>query len=332
MESQDRLGLSLERALKFIEDSRNPDGLWSDFLTLAGESVYWVSGYVGCSILHRPGAREAGEEEEEEGESWLRGVGSTIVEHQHRDGGWGYGPRVPSDADSTSWCLLFLSRLGVQHQESRERALSFLLTHQGPDGGFRTYATPRDIGRYMMLDDSVSFDGWASSQMCVTAVAVQALLETGSSRGVHEALDHIRRGQAPEGYWNPYWWTGRLYAVVNCMQALKASGDHGRLKSAQAWIARGAATRRELERLPVPKEEGQEKKEGWPFSTALALKGLMLAPDPGLSKTIRDGAEWLLARQLTDGSWGMISFPGYSSAYSLPVDLVRIDFIALNTR
>jgi len=44
------LSLSLERAFKFIEDGRNSDGLWSDFLTLAGESVYWVSGYVGYKV------------------------------------------------------------------------------------------------------------------------------------------------------------------------------------------------------------------------------------------------------------------------------------------
>lgn len=288
-----RLRLSLERAFKFIEDSRNPDGLWSDFLTLAGESVYWVSGYVGYAIIRHCGAR--GEE------NWLGEVGSSILKHQGTDGGWGYGPGVPPDADSTSWCLLFLSRLGTQRQESREKALSFLLKHQNRlDGGYRTYATPNEVGRYMMLDESVSFEGWASSQMCVTAVAARALIETGSAQGVDEALDHIRRGQAKEGYWNPYWWSGRLYATVNCMEALKARGkddDEALLGRAQEWIARTQLADGGWSDSPTPQE-------GWPFSTALALKGLMLAPEPSFPEKIRDGVEWLLAHQLSDGSWG----------------------------
>ena len=197
-ESSDRLQISLENAFNFIKSSLNPEGLWSDFLTLAGESVFWVSGYVGYAILRYGGAYEK--------ESWLDIVGSSILAHQNADGGWGYGYGVPSDADSTSWCLLFLSRLGLQSQESREKALLFLLKHQSHvDGGYRTYAASMAVGRYMMLDESVSFDGWASSQVCVTAVAAQALMENNSTKGVEEALDYIRESQAAEGYWNPYW-------------------------------------------------------------------------------------------------------------------------------
>jgi len=104
-ESSDRLQISLENAFNFIKSSRNSEGLWSDFLTLAGESVFWVSGYVGYAILRYGGAYEK--------ESWLGIVGSSILAHENADGGWGYGYGVPSDADSTSWCLLFLSRLGL---------------------------------------------------------------------------------------------------------------------------------------------------------------------------------------------------------------------------
>jgi hypothetical protein len=49
MENLERMRPSLEEAIKFMEGHRNPDGLWSDFLTLAGESVYWFSGCVGMS-------------------------------------------------------------------------------------------------------------------------------------------------------------------------------------------------------------------------------------------------------------------------------------------
>jgi squalene-hopene/tetraprenyl-beta-curcumene cyclase len=290
-EVSDRLRVSLDRTFKFLKDSLNSDGFWSDFLTLAGESVYWVSGYVGYNIicyLKDPDEKK-----------WLEKVGCSILVHQSADGGWGYGFGVPSDGDSTSWCLRFLSKLGMKSQVSLEKANSFLLKHQSPvDGGFRTYANPSQVGRYMMLDGSVSFEGWASSQMCVTAVATQALIENSATQGVEKALDYIRKGQAVEGYWNPYWWTGKLYSTANCMEALKAAGDNNAyiLDRAQNWI-----TKTQLE--DGSWTDSPQPLEGWPFSTALALKGLMTAPDRSLKKKIINSAEWLLNHQLSDGSW-----------------------------
>jgi len=277
-----------------MESGANPDGLWSDFLTLAGESVYWVTGYVGYAL-----ARGVAPRGEEEKRRLLVEVGSRLLERQGEDGGWGYGPGVPADADSTSWCLLFLSRIGTQRAQSRDKALGFLLKHQSPlDGGFRTYAKPSEVGRYMMLDASVSFEGWSSSQMCVTPVAAQALVAAGSPLGVDKALDYIRGGQSPDGYWEPYWWSERLYATVHCIELLKTrgvEGDAGSVSRAQDWIARTQLASGAWSDSPTA--------QGVPFSTALALSGLMAAPGPGFMDKIRKGVEWLLVDQLSDGSW-----------------------------
>jgi squalene cyclase len=284
----DRLRMSIDKAFEFIINNRNPDGFWSDFRTLAGESVYWVSGYIGFA-LSRYGEKHV--------EDRLNEIGANILERQSENGGWGYGPGVPADADSTSWCLLFLSRLGIQSSESREKALSFLLKHQNPlDGGFRTYAMPREVGRFMMLDENVSFEGWASSHMCVTAVAAQALVETDSSRGINESIDCIRRGQTTEGYWNPYWWNEKLYSTVNCMEVMKSLGKENdeSLIKAHNWIAN------------TQLNDGgwsDSTKESLPFSTALGIRGLLLIPRQSISDKIRNGVEWLFTHQLTDGSW-----------------------------
>lgn len=294
MERPDRLTHSIEIAGRFLEESVRPDGFWSDFLTLAGESVYWVTGYVGCALAG--GAAPQGEEGRRR---LLLRAGERILERQYEDGGWGYGPGVPADADSTSWCLLFLSRLGIQAPESREKALRFLLRHQSPlDGGFRTYATPSDVGRYMMLEASVSFEGWSSSQTCVTPVAGQALAEAGSSLGVDRALGYVRSVQTAEGYWEPYWWSDRLYATASCIGFLNARGDAGdatRVSRAQDWIART--------QLGGGAWSDSPKAPGVPFSTALALRGLMVAPRTSFTECIRKAVEWLLTDQLTDGGW-----------------------------
>ena len=151
-----------------MEISQNKSGLWSDFLTLAGESTFWVSGYTGYALCLSDDGPSLG---------FLEKAARMIINHQREDGGWSYGLGVPTDADSTSWCLLFLSKLGLV--DGIERGGRFLLEHQNPDGGFRTYASPVSVGHYMGLNDSIPFEGWQTSQLCVTGVAAREVhLET----------------------------------------------------------------------------------------------------------------------------------------------------------
>lgn len=289
MQLSGTLATAVGGAARFIEENRNADGLWSDFLTLAGESVYWVSGYVGYALAS---ARSASPRALEE-------VGRKLLAHQHPLGGWGYGPMVPPDADSTAWCLLFLSKLGVQGERSLASAVDFLLKHQSPlDCGFRTYAVPREVARYMMLDGAVSFEGWSSSQLCVTPVAIKALAEAGAASTARGALGCVRSAQSPDGGWEPYWWSERLYSTCHCMEVLRALGaeeDETLVMKGAEWIA---GTQR-----PDGSWSESPSQEGVPFSTALALSGLMVAPGGGYSEAIGRGAEWLLASQSADGGW-----------------------------
>lgn len=292
IENTEKIKTSLNKTLLFIQNNRSPDGLWSDFLTLAGESVHWVSSYVGYAIISAlEGAAK---------ESWLSEIGSKILQQQNLDGGWGYGPGVPSDADSTSWCLLFLSKLGIQEPKSKDNSLLFLLKHQSKvDGGFRTYANPREIAHYMRISENISFEGWSTSQMCVTAVACKALMENNSPVGIGEALSFIRNGQAEDGFWNPYWWSGKLYATFNCMSALKekgASQDSESLRKAQRWIAK-------TQLRDGGWSDSSTQEESWPFSTALAIKALLVIPNLQYLEKIKEGLYWLLNNQLADGSW-----------------------------
>ncbi len=283
---------SIEGARKFLRESLNADGFWSDFLTLAGESVFWVSGYVGYSLIVF--------EKESEEKKFLEKAAVNILTCQNLDGGWSYGYGVPSDADSTSWCLLFLSNFEGLNRQKLSSALDFLLKHQSPfDGGFRTYAAPRAVGRYMRIDDNVSFEGWASSQMCVSAVAAQALMENCSSKGVDEVLSYIRNGQISEGCWNSYWWIGKLYATTHCIEALNKRGnkdDINLIYKGQKWIAKTQLSDGSW-------ADSKVQESGWAFSTALALSGLLADPKMIFDAQIKNGIKWLVANQLPDGSW-----------------------------
>jgi squalene cyclase len=151
----------------------------------------------------------------------------------------------------------------------------------------------------MRVEDNVSFDGWASSQMCVSAVAVQALMENHSSKGVEETLSYIRNGQTSQGYWNSYWWTGKLYATSHCIKALNKRGDESdidRITQAQKWIAQSQLSDGSWTDSP-------DQESGWAFSTALALTGLLLTPQKIFNAQTKNGVNWLIEHQLSDGSW-----------------------------
>ena len=291
-DSSEALPKSIEGARRFLIESLNEDGFWSDFLTLAGESVFWVSGYVGYSLIAF--------EKESEAKKLLEKVAVNILTCQNLDAGWSYGYGVPSDADSTSWCLRFLSKFEGLNREKLSRALDLLLKHQSSfDGGFRTYAAPRAVGRYMRIDDNVSFEGWASSQMCVSAVAAQALMENHSSKGVNEVLSYIRNGQTSEGYWNSYWWTGKLYATTQCIEALNKRGneeDINLIYRGQKWIA-------QTQLSDGSWTDSKDHESGWAFSTALALSGLLAPPKINFGAQTKKGIRWLNEHQLPDGSW-----------------------------
>jgi squalene-hopene/tetraprenyl-beta-curcumene cyclase len=273
-------------------ESLNSNGLWSDFLTLAGESVFWVSGYVGYSLVIF--------EKNSVEKKWLEKVATNILNHQNSDGGWSYSYGVPSDADSTSWCLLFLSKFKTLEQEKIAKAFDFLLKHQSPlDHGFRTYANPRAVGRYMRINENISFEGWASSQICISAVAAQALIENHSSKGIDETLNYIRRTQTSKGYWNSYWWTGKLYATSHSIKALNKKeneSDRNQITKGQKWIAQA--------QLPDGSWTDSPSQEvGWAFSTGLALNGLLETSQAIFNPQAKKGVKWLIEHQLSDGSW-----------------------------
>jgi Squalene cyclase len=290
--NSDNLSKAIKHAYQFITKNLNSGGLWSDFLTLAGESVFWVSGYVAYSLASYS-------ESVSEEKKLLENIAAKILSNQRSDGGWSYGFGVPSDADSTSWCSLFLSKLPGKKQEN-QKALDFLLRHQSPlDGGFRTYGSPEAVGRYMRLDSNVSFEGWASSQTCVSAVAVQALIENQSLKGVDEGVTYIRNAQTSEGYWNSYWWTGKLYATSHSIKTLSLQGDQkcaDAITEAQKWIAQTQLSDGSWTDSP-------DQESGWAFSTGLALNGLLSSPKAVFDAQIKEGIRWLIESQLPDGSW-----------------------------
>lgn len=101
---------SIEKAKNFIFSKMDSNGLWKDFESRShGESIDWVSSYVGLSLL------ESGIPSFE-----LKLTAKTVAERQNKEyGGWGWNEKIFPDADSTAFSILFLSHLGYEKEIKR---------------------------------------------------------------------------------------------------------------------------------------------------------------------------------------------------------------------
>ncbi len=276
-------------ALHFLQSRQSWDGSWRDFLA-PGEGVDWVTAYVGL-CLNQSGCAPP---------EVFNKVTSFLQASCRPSGGWGFRREVPPDSDSTALAVLFLLSRGETRR--LESATNFLLEHQHHSaGGFATYANPEPIAEFLQVQQPDSFAGWCSSHICVTAVVAQALFAfcfDPLAPPLKDALEFLRRSQTASGYWESYWWNGRIYATANCMKALALSGipaDRERVQRAHRWLAETQA--------PDGGWADGTLTESFAFATAWVLRGLLLLPDESTRTLMGKAVSWLLAHQRSDGSW-----------------------------
>jgi len=291
--SSGRLGASAERQLRgnlrrareFLLARMRHDCLWSDFKTLAGESTDWVSGYIAATV----GA--------------VSGTASTLISHQHADGGWGYAPHVPSDVNSTAQVLLYLSAVDKTWVAGAAQAATlgteFLLDAQAACGGFPPYADEQAIRAFLSLPEGISLAGWCRPELLVTAMAGRALAASGAAHAARarRAWERVAAAQSPEGGWQSQWWLGESFPMQQAVALGGAVGDR-------------AGSRAVLERARRYIEATQNADGGWgtepgqgsqPFATAANVEALVRLG--GSERRVAWGAEFLSERQACDGGW-----------------------------
>ncbi|WP_134724319.1 prenyltransferase/squalene oxidase repeat-containing protein [Paracoccus luteus] len=190
------------RAADLLVARQNADGSWTDWSLPPGPSSEWTTAYVGHCLsrtaaplrrdLARPMARAA---------AWLQ-------RHRFPDGGWGYNPAVPSDADSTALAILFLASNGTPAPPG---AIAQLRRFQRADGGFSTF-----------LPDGLT-GSWGRSHPEITAVA---LLAAGGRRdpAIDAGIAWLRRARRGDGTWNAFWWATPIGATALGLEVLAAAG------------------------------------------------------------------------------------------------------------
>lgn len=89
---------------------------WTGFPTLAGTSDIWVTGFV---VTHIQSLCQE--------HFNIRAAHNFLIEARQLSHGWSYSSIVPSDADSTAWCIMALQEGDQLSEEALNKSKAFFM-------------------------------------------------------------------------------------------------------------------------------------------------------------------------------------------------------------
>lgn len=268
---------AIELSNKYLLKNLNENGLWSDFLTTAGEGQTWVSAYTGMMMAE---------------------IGMnipflvTLLKKHPLNGS--FNETIIQDCDSTNFLVGFNKLL---NQEDDSCLISEWCSYMNPNGGWVTYRNEKPLRDRLQLNNEENISGWLSEHLCVTSAAAYVLFITNLfPEKLNKTREFLASSMEKDFYWVPYWWTSPVYSTSYAIIAL--SGDYSfhdvALKACKRLI------------------HNQSKEGFWinppynipsAFYTALALKALLYISPDEFKNNILSGIKWLINNQTTDGSW-----------------------------
>ena len=296
----------IDGGIAWMQSTRNPDGGCREAVNLniwdTALSVLTLTDICNADTSHA--ARRAGR--------WF-------IDNQNPDGGWAFSAMggsgsLPSDADDTALATLALLRSKVPDgAEAIQRGLDWLKAHQSSDGSCSTYLPGQgDVGC-----------------VSITVHAIEAWCEVADMEvETNRACQWLESQISKEGYWSDLWLAKRTYgtacAIIGLIKAGRATSPaitHG-----VRWL-----------------ESVQNSDGGWgedmfgnltdstPEQTGWCTYALLLADRE--SSTAREGLEFLVSRQHTEGSWDASCVGIYweiIGGYADPIYAAVFPLLALN--
>jgi hypothetical protein len=147
----------IQNGIDFVVSKQKTDGTWFEYLTSAGASDIWATGFITffCNnIIPLENTQKA----------------KTILQKDAHPL-WGYKQSYLIDTDSSNFALLGLST-------ASKNKFDRLLQRQNIDGGFPTYTEKeiKELRKYMKYPKENKYKGWTQSHLCVSAVTYYLLL------------------------------------------------------------------------------------------------------------------------------------------------------------
>jgi squalene-hopene/tetraprenyl-beta-curcumene cyclase len=245
-------------------------------------------------------------------------------------GGWAFqfaNPHYP-DLDDTAvvaWAM-HQSPHAARYEHSIARALDWLVGMQSVNGGFAAFDVDNTfyyLNHIPFADHGALLDPPTSD---VTARVVTLLARVGRPKdrlALERAIAYLRREQEPDGAWFGRWGTNYIYGTWSALVALTQAG----LSPEDPSVRRGADWLTGRQNADGGWGEGNEtyypgqtraRMASTPYQTAWALLGLMAA-GRAATDSVRNGIDYLIRTQATDGLWSDPSFtaPGFPRVFYL---------------
>lgn len=280
--NSEAIDAAIEKGIGYLL-SCNSNGKWKGFPTLAGESDIWVTGFV---LSHIAAFCQQ--------TTIIREAEKFLLQSQHADGGWSYSSQVPSDADSTAWCLQALQPSNDFTEPDKETATTFLWSHF-TNGGVSTYRVDSGIREFISAPADEFIAGWTSPHPDVSIAA--ALADTQNDKAA-EIINWLIQQQTSKGFINSYWWLGPHYTTALFLRA--ASKIKYPVSNELAGQIVESLVR---EQLPDGGFALGSSSMMNPFTTALALESFLHTANMGRENERVNCANALLHAQRENGSW-----------------------------
>jgi squalene-hopene/tetraprenyl-beta-curcumene cyclase len=246
----------------------------------------------------------------------VRRKGDWSVKRPHAEpSGWyfEFANEFYPDIDDTAQILLALrhvrAREGAAQDACVRRALNWLLAMQGADGGWAAFDVDNNwnfLNAVPFADHNAMLDPACPD---ITGRVLEALAAHGfpsAHPAVQRGVEFLKRNQEIDGSWYGRWGVDYIYGTFLALRGLRASGESDR----EAYILRAGEWLRAIQNADGGWGESCASYDqgtfascaSTPSQTAWAILGLLASGDVQ-SSSVRNGVEWLVDRQRSDGRW-----------------------------
>ncbi|MBI3207848.1 MAG: squalene--hopene cyclase [Candidatus Solibacter usitatus] len=245
------------------------------------------------------------------------------------------------DIDDTAMVLLAMRHARASsipdQQKAIDRAVNWLLAMQSKDGGWAAFDVDNNWG--FLADVPFADHNAMLDPTCpdITGRVMEALVAHGtppSHPAIQRGAAFLRKTQGADSSWYGRWGVDYIYGTFLALRGLRAAGESDR----EAHILRAGEWLRAIQNADGGWGESCESYDrnsfvaapSTPSQTAWAVLGLLASGDQ-ISESVRDGIEYLIETQKSDGTWDetLATGTGFPRVFYLTYHLYRNSFPAL---
>ena len=206
----DHIKKSVQSAENYVISKMDSEGYWYEFLNDSGLSDVWSTAFIWTFIYDYKGVHD-------------KKIKDFLLSKRYfQKYLWSYNGSWIPDADSTSFVLVALFKMGFNFEEAD---LQYWYQYQNHDGGFSTYNNTDQLTAALNIKESIDVTGWTSSHFCVSAFAYYAMCLFGIKNNSYKKLRIYITKRLLNDSFQTYWWTKEYYSLSYLIEAFCLEND-----------------------------------------------------------------------------------------------------------